>query len=54
MSIDYHICAVFESYWWLNLGVELGYFHEQQTERLLEKFFVDLPNYHEFLNRNFA
>lgn len=52
MAIDYHICSMFESYWWLNLGVELGYFPEQQAETILLHFFVDLPYYHEFLNRN--
>jgi len=52
MTMDYHICSMFESYWWLNLGVELGYFPEQQAETILTHFFVDLPHYHEFLNRN--
>src|SRR5689334_16806987 len=51
-DIDYSICILFETYWWLNLGVELDYFPEQQARIILARHFVNRQTYHEFLARN--
>src|SRR5947207_2440676 len=52
LTIDYAICAFFESYWWLSVGVELDYFPEREASMILARHLVDRRAYREFLDRN--